>query len=241
MPPLAGHSRQMKRLPPPTPPKTRTGSTAGAHVQTAKPQRDRQPPAGGSTPDRLLPWTTSKRLRTTVRSRSLLSAIAEARTSLSVTPGIRPQQHASTTVVQTPPIRRMRKRAGPHERTTRRGPDAWIGEAEALAPLLLSVDHQHSEGRSCSPSPESRRTSSSAPGRPTGSSSDSAQHLAWARPQRRARAVGADYSRVTSRRSRRRRSRCAMVKRPGWVIVSDMTMAGSSGAATPRAGPVWPV
>jgi hypothetical protein len=65
--------------------------------------------------------------------------------------------------------------------------------------------------RSCSPSPESRRTTSSAPGRPTGSSSDSAQHLAWARPQRRARAVGADYSRVTSRRSRRPRSRCATV------------------------------
>jgi hypothetical protein len=82
-----------------------------------------------------------------MRSRSLLSATAEARTSLSVTPDVRPQQHASTTVVQTPPIRRMRKRAGPHERTTRRRPAAWTGEAEALAPLLLSVvDNQHSEG-----------------------------------------------------------------------------------------------
>jgi len=62
MPPLAGNSRQMKGLPPPTPPRTGPGSAAGAHVQTAKPQRDRQPPAGGSTRGPLLPWTSSKRL-----------------------------------------------------------------------------------------------------------------------------------------------------------------------------------
>jgi len=32
-----------------------------------------------------------------------------------------------------------------------------------------------------------------------------------------------------------------MVKRPVRVLVSDMTTVGSSGAATPRAGPMWPV
>jgi hypothetical protein len=135
----------------------------------------------------------------------------------------------------------MRKRAGPHERTTRRRPDAWTGQAEALAPLLLSVDNQRSQGPllltvSGIEAYHVKRAGQTDWLLERLGSAPSMGTTAATCASRRGRLFASDVTTIAPPTLSVRHG-----QRPGRVIVSDMTTAGPSGAATPRAGPMWPV